>query len=552
MTAPAAIDDEICRSLALVIDSNEVSRRTLVGMLRDFGVRRIEQASRPQDAREMLELRPYDIVLCDYHFAGAPINGQELMDDLRQSGLLSLNAVVVMISGERTYGHVAEAAEVALDAYLLKPHTADALRIRLAQARERKRLLSDLLAMVNSKRFDEAVAVAEKLLNERGQAWIQAARIGADLYLRLGRPQDSSRLLDEVLKTGAVPWARLGLARAQTESGAVFKARRTLESLISDLPGYTDAYDVLGRVLLEQGDAAGAIAALRRASELTPNSVHRLNKLGLMAFYFGDADEALTSLGRAVRLGLGAKTFDLQGLALLAASQYDHGDEPGLSQTVTQMAKMRQAALESPRLRRFEATVQALLAMVRHLPGEAMPLLNGLLADVRSPDFDFEAATNLLMVLARLDSDELRLPDLPHHVDALSMRFAVSRTTCELMCAALKSHGPMVARIQAAYQKVCADTERAVERTLAGEPGEAAATLLKLAEQTLNAKLMDLAFHTVQRHYEKIANPDELAAQVRKLQEVYRNGATPVKGGAVAGTAVPGGPGVGGAATVPR
>ena len=325
--ATQPLDDTIDQSLALVIDGNEISRRTLVGMLRDFGVKKIEQAQRPQDARGMLEIRFFDIVLCDFHFAGESINGQELMDDLRQSGLLPLASVVVMISGERGYGNVAEAAEVALDAYLLKPHTADALRVRLAKARERKRALAEVIAMVSAQRFEEAAALAEGLAKAKGIAWLQAARIAADLYLRLGKPQDSARLLEEVLKSGALPWARLGLARAQTEAGAVFKARRTLESLIADLPGYTDAYDVMGRVLLDQGEPKEAINALRKAAELTPNSVARQVKLGLMSFYFGDPAEALDSLGRAVRLGISSKTFDLQGLTLLAALQFDRADE---------------------------------------------------------------------------------------------------------------------------------------------------------------------------------------------------------------------------------
>ena len=179
-----------------------------------------------------------------------------------RSAEVLLASVVVMISGERGYGNVAEAAEVALDAYLLKPHTADALRVRLAKARERKRALAEVIAMVSAQRFEEAAALAEGLAKAKGIAWLQAARIAADLYLRLGKPQDSARLLEEVLKSGALPWARLGLARAQTEAGAVFKARRTLESLtgtelwsaeirfLSELPARVELGDVMSVVVM--------------------------------------------------------------------------------------------------------------------------------------------------------------------------------------------------------------------------------------------------------------------------------------------------------------
>ncbi len=527
MTLP--LDADIGKALALVVDGNPASRRALVNMLRGFGVARVEQASRPQDARRMLELRFFDIVLCDFHFPDSSINGRELMDDLRQSGLLPLPSVVVMISGEADYGHVAEAAEVALDAYLLKPHTAEALGSRLAKARERKRALGDMFALIAADRHADAVALARAKVEARGVAWLQAARIGADLCLRLGRPADSAQLLEAVLATGALPWARLGLARAQTESGAVFQARRTLESLIGELPGYADAYDVMGRVLLEQGDNAEAIATLRKASALTPNSVGRLVKFGLLAFYFGDAREASEALSRAVRLGMSSKVFDLQGLTLLAALQFDQGDERGLSLSALTLDRMRAAAPNSARLRRFGELVEMFRALLDRRVGEAMALLRGQLAELREPNFEFEAACNLLMALSRLDAQELRLDDLEHHVGQLAARFAVSRTTCELMCAALRGRGAAVAVVREQYDRTNAIARDAVERTVGGDPAAAAEALLAAAELTLNAKLMDLAEHTLDRHRDAIAGADTLYARVRQLHETYRSYGTQVR-----------------------
>lgn len=517
------LDADIGQALALVIDGNPASRRTLAGMLREFGVKRIEQAVRPQDARGMLEIRPFDIVLCDYHFPGESMNGQELMDDLRQSGILPLATVVVMISGEASYGQVAEAAEVALDAYLLKPHTADALRLRLAQARERKRALADVFALVGERRFEQAAELAQNLADARGIAWLQAARIGADLWLRLGRPAESARLLEAVLANGALPWARLGLARAQTEAGSVFQARRTLESLISDLPGYADAYDVMGRVQFEQGETTAAIDTLRQASKLTPHSVARLVKLGLMQFYFGDEQEAASALMQAVKLGITSKVFDLQGLTLLAALQYDRGEARSVALALQMLQRQREAAPQSPRLRRFEAVMAILLALLERRVVDAVGSAQGLLAEIGEPDFDFEAACNLMMVLARLDTSELHLAELPEKVTQLAARFAVSRTTCELLCATVRTRPELLASVRAEYERVNGIAEQAVAHTVAGQPGAAAAMLLGAAERTLNAKLMDLAVQTVRRHAGAIAQADALMARLQHLHDTYRS-----------------------------
>jgi CheY-like chemotaxis protein len=119
-------------------------------MLRDCGVGNVMQVSRAQEGRRQIEQLRFDIVLCDYAFDGESMNGQDLMDDLRLAHLLPLSTVVIMISAEAGHSRVAEAAETALDAYLLKPHTAAALRGRLLQARQRKAALREIFALVES------------------------------------------------------------------------------------------------------------------------------------------------------------------------------------------------------------------------------------------------------------------------------------------------------------------------------------------------------------------------------------------------------------------
>ena len=57
---------------ALIVDSNATSRGILVGQLREYGVTRIVQCSRVQDARARLEHTVFDYVLCDQLFLASP------------------------------------------------------------------------------------------------------------------------------------------------------------------------------------------------------------------------------------------------------------------------------------------------------------------------------------------------------------------------------------------------------------------------------------------------------------------------------------------------
>ncbi|MFX6918906.1 tetratricopeptide repeat protein, partial [Acinetobacter baumannii] len=70
----------------------------------------------------------------------------------------------------------------------------------------------------------------------KGKYWLYAARIGAELLLRLKRYDDARSLYEAIIAAKTVPWARLGVARTELGSGKLQAARRTLENLIGELP----------------------------------------------------------------------------------------------------------------------------------------------------------------------------------------------------------------------------------------------------------------------------------------------------------------------------
>lgn len=525
------LDAEISRATALVVDGNPTTRSVLCGMLREFGLGKVQQASRVQDARRMLEHRRFDIVVCEYHFDGDPMTGQDLIDDLRLAQLMPLSTIFVMISSERSYTSVAEAAEAAMDAYILKPHTQQTLRERLQAARQRKLTLRDIIEKIEKEAFAEAADLCQQRFEAKAACWLQAARIGAELYLRLAQPVRAQQLFEAVLASRALPWAKLGLARSQSEQGGLASARRTLESLVAEQPGYTDAYDVMGRVLVEQGEYEEAHQSFRRACELTPNNVGRLQKLGMLAYMQGHFDEAAEALGRAQSLGGGSRSFDLQSQVLLATLSFEREDLRGVERALEALCLARTDQPESPRLRRFEATVRLLHALLRRQPAEAVQLMRQGFDELLAPDFEFEAAGNLLMALAQMLRFEVKLDSAEHQVGILARRFAVSKTTCELLCRMAQAHPPFQAQVREAYARTCALAEEAVSHTVAGRPREAVAALLAEGERSFNSKLLDLAGMTLQRHAGQIPDALELGARVEALRRSHCSYGVQVKMG---------------------
>jgi len=520
------LDRDIAECRALVVDGNPTSRSILSAQLRDFGVGTVVQCGRIHDARKQLEMRPFDVVLCEHRFDGedSSYTAQNLLDDLRRNNLLPFSTVFIVVTGEASYTIVADAAESALDSYLLKPHTATALGERLTQARKRKKVLGDIFTAIESQDYERATRLCLQRFASRSVYWLYAARIGSELLLRQSRHDEARKLCEAVLETGALPWARLGIARAQIDGNQPVLALRTLESLIGDHPTHVDAYDVMGRVQVEQGSLSDALDTYRKASGLTPGSITRLQKHGMLAFYLGDRDESARMLERAAAIGISSKMFDFQSLVLLAFSRFHQRDNKGLQRCLENLQHALEKAPQSRRLQRFVSVVKVFSLMLHKQVAAVVSEVRELFANLHEPGLDIEAACNLLALLSQLTAGELQLDGSDGWVDSLALRFASSKGLTELLAGAASPHPPFAQRVREAHQRIGEMAEQAVTHTLQGNHRAAVQTLIAHAERTLNAKLIDMARMTLQRHGSKVEDAPALSARADALRERYAAG----------------------------
>ncbi len=517
-------DPDIIHCRALVIDSNPTSRSIQAAQLRDLGVGTVVQCGRVQDARRTLETREFDIVLCEQDFHGGNYSGQDLLNDLRRAQLLPFSTVFVMVTSEASYAAVAEAAESALDSYLLKPHTAHALSERIQQSRQRKRILKDIFIAIEESEFELAAQLCIQRFEVKGAYWLYAARIGAELLLRLGQHDKARVFYEAVIATQALPWARLGVARAQIEGGATPAGRRTLESLVADQPGFADAYDVMGRVQVDQGHFVEALGTYRTATQLTPGSITRLQRQGMLAFYLGETEEAKKALERAVTLGISSKMFDFQSLVLLAITRFTDRDSKGLQRCLDNVNHALEHAPKSARLQRFAAVIRIFSLMLQRQVAQVVAEVRDMAPCIKDPGFDFEAGSNLVSMLAHLTAAELQLDAAEGWIDMLAQRFCTTRSLSELLARAGQAHPPFAARVREQHHAINHLAEQAMSHSLAGEPRAAAKALLTAGARTMNGKLIDMARMVLQRHAEKIADSADLIGMADELKKRYGGG----------------------------
>jgi predicted Zn-dependent protease len=477
----------------------------------------VVQAARAVDARRQLEYRSFDFVLCEQNFPAESMTGQDLLDDLRRNQLLPFSTIFIMITAEATYAKVAEAAESALDGYLLKPHKATQLGERLHQARVRKISLQEIFTAIEAEEFEKAAKLCLERFESKGLFWLYAARVGAELLLRVGRHSEAQKLYTAVVAAKTLPWAKLGVARAQLEAGQMTQATSTLENLISADPTFADAYDVMGRAQFEMGRFDKALETYKLASGLTPASISRLQNLAMMTYYGGNHEEAEKLLDRTVRMGLESKMFDCQTLVLLAFTRLENGDRKGLQRCYDDFARLIERAPNNVRQRRLAEIVAALNLIQQHQFAQSVESVRTLAKTISQPDFDFESASNLLALLSQLANKAIQLDEVDAVVETLGLRFCSNRSLTELLAASAVAHPPYGERMRAAQSKVLEFAETSMSLSMSGDPGSAVKNLLIHGNATLNSRLVDNAYQLLQKHAAKISHASELT---REIQEV--------------------------------
>ncbi|MFY7866654.1 response regulator [Roseateles sp.] len=526
---PGGVD--VSRLRALIIDEGELTRSVLSTMLRDLGVQHVHSARRPEGARRMIKdaVPPYDIIITDFHFSrqsAHDLTGQDLLDELRQAKGLPMQTAFIMVTDEARYHHVADALEGALDDYLLKPFTARQFDERLQVILERKHALREVFAAIEASNFAAAAQLCEDIFSASVTYRVYAARIGSELYLRLGQIDAARRMFEALLSFKAVPWARLGLAKIDLANADTQVACRTLETLLAENPAYVDAYDVYGRALLEEMDFSAAVEMFSKAVQITPGNVGRLQKLGSLQLFMGFSEAAAKHLGAALSIGYYSRALDYQGVVALGIACIDlrDADECERALKCVQEAVARYPA-SSFRLQMLQLTLEGALALILRRQEAALLVLGKLGAQLNNPEFSFEMACNLLQLIARCAGQQA-VPEARSWAERSAQRFAISRPrTCLLEMAA----SPL-SSLEAVVHKAAAATNEAARDAMAHLVSKqhqlTMDALLALANKSLNARIINLARATLAHHGQHLAplHAERLREQIEDLHGRFIEG----------------------------
>ncbi|WP_324778463.1 response regulator [Thiobacillus sedimenti] len=330
---------------ALVVDDSPGMRNALRLTLANFGITKIQMAANAAEAIFQIKHRDCDFILCDFNL-GEGRDGQQLLEELRHSHLIALETVFMMVTAESYYEKVVATAELAPDDYMIKPFSAEVLRSRLEGILLRKRAFREIYRQFEAQELDAAIAGCDALMRATPKYAVDAMRFKGELLVAAGRFDEAEALYQQVINMRAIPWARLGLARALHLQNKDEAAEGELRDVLDDAPEMVSAYDLLSDVCLAQKNAEAAQAALEQGVAISGKTVRRQQKLGEVAHANGDLDTARAAYAQALEKGRHSIFVTPADYGNLCRVQLEQGDAKAAAETLKRNKSALQASPE--------------------------------------------------------------------------------------------------------------------------------------------------------------------------------------------------------------
>ncbi len=271
----------------LIVDDMPDMRTSLRSQISSLAIDKVGMAGSVKEALEQIRATKFDIILCDYYL-GSATDGQQFLDYLRTKNLISRATLFIMVTAETGFERVVKAAECMPDDYLLKPFTAESLRIRFERLLEKKDRLAKVDKLQDQGSWPEVISACDEIILAKDKYLIDAMRIKGNAMILSNQFGAAADFYNSAIALRPMPWAQLGLAKALRGIGNVEQAKNALSELIGDNPNFLAAYDLLGHIHVEEGKHDAALSVLDSACKVSPNSLARQRSIAGVAEASGD------------------------------------------------------------------------------------------------------------------------------------------------------------------------------------------------------------------------------------------------------------------------
>lgn len=319
------LQQSLTKKRVLIVDRHPPARESLRLMLVALGVTAVHGAGSSAEVIRQVKGNRFDIILSDFLLDDGR-DGQQLLEELRHAHLIPLGIVYLIITSERSYTNVVAMAELAPDDYLIKPFTAEQLQARLVRAIYKKHVLRKIYEQIERGALAEAIVACDRVIQQQPAYMYDALRFKGELLHNLGRTAEAEEVFRRVLEGRVVPWAKMGLATALRDRGALDEAGNLAEQVLAEAPEFLSAYDFLASVHEAKGRLREAQQVLQRAADASPHNTIRQRLVGDTAARNKDLLGAEKAYARVIDRSRGSSLRTVDDFANLSRVLVERGD----------------------------------------------------------------------------------------------------------------------------------------------------------------------------------------------------------------------------------
>lgn len=285
----------------LLVDPRPDFRNMLKQLLRDLGAFSIEEAPNSREARHFCQLKKFDVIFAEFDL-GDNHDARKLLESLRHAKLIDASSAFVITSSEMAKEQVLSILECEPDSYLIVPFTLATLKKRLDVICARNTALGDLLNLVVSGDYNNAIAYCESYIEKQGPYVHWCEKILAELYVRQGALDQAETLYQRVNQKQLTDWALIGLGKITLSRRDYAQAKKHLCMSVEKFPLALAAYDQLAEAYLGLEDFDAAQRVLQQAVSLCGVSVPRQRSLFSVSWENQDFDTAILAARKTIKL----------------------------------------------------------------------------------------------------------------------------------------------------------------------------------------------------------------------------------------------------------
>lgn len=332
------LQQTLTKKRVLIVDRHSPARDSLRLMLGALGVTAVHGAGNSAEVIRQVKANRFDIVLSDFVLDDGR-DGQQLLEELRHAHLIPLSTVYLIITSERGYTNVVSMAELAPDDYLIKPFTSEQLQARLIKAIYKKHVLRKIYEQIERGALQEAIAACDRVIQQQPLYMYDALRFKGELLNTLGRTREAEEVFRRILEGRVVPWAKMGLATALRDRGALDEAEELANQVTQDAPEFLSAYDFLASVHEAKGKLQAAQLVLQRAADASPHNTVRQRLVGDVATRNKDLMAAEKAYGKVIERNKGSSLRTVDDFANLSRVLVERGDVTASRRIATEMKR---------------------------------------------------------------------------------------------------------------------------------------------------------------------------------------------------------------------